>query len=92
MHFAACVDHSPPSFYPRLGLLRLLCFCLYVEPAVVPLSIQAEYRHMMLECTDSHGTRIKEEQKLSSYKVKIKSFNNLIKYDNKDALSEDPKK
>lgn len=47
---------------------------------------------MMLECTDSHGTRIKEEQKLSSYKVKIKSFNNLIKYDNKDALSEDPKK
>jgi hypothetical protein len=38
------------------------------------------------EYIDSHGTRIKEEQKLSSYKVKIKSFNDLIQYDTKDAL------
>jgi serine/threonine-protein kinase RIO1 len=38
------------------------------------------------EYTDSYGTRIKEEQKLSSYKVKIRSFNDLIQYDNKDAL------
>jgi hypothetical protein len=48
MHFAACVDHSPPSLHPQIGLLRLsaqLCFCLNVEPAVVPLSIQAGYRH-----------------------------------------------
>lgn len=38
------------------------------------------------EYTDSYGTRIKEEQKLSSYKIKIRSFNDLIQYDNKDAL------
>ena len=44
MHFVACVDHSPPSLHPQIGLLRLsaqLCFCLNVESAVVPLSIQA---------------------------------------------------
>ncbi len=35
---------------------------------------------------DSHGTRIREERKLSNYKVRIRSFNDLIQYDNEDAL------
>ena len=35
---------------------------------------------------DSNGTRIHEEKKLSSYKARIRSFDDLIQYDNKDAL------
>ncbi|MPZ07279.1 MAG: hypothetical protein GEU26_12835 [Nitrososphaeraceae archaeon] len=39
------------------------------------------------EYTDVYGTRIKEEQKVSSYKARIKSFKDLIQYDtNKNAL------
>ena len=35
---------------------------------------------------DPNGTRIHVEKKLSSYKARIRSFNDLIQYDNKDAL------
>jgi hypothetical protein len=36
--------------------------------------------------SDSHGTQIHVEKKVSSYKARIRSFNDLIQYDNKDAL------
>jgi hypothetical protein len=35
---------------------------------------------------DSEGTKIHVEKKLSSYKARIRSFEDLIQYDNKDAL------
>ena len=41
MHFAACVDHSPPSLHPQIGLLRLtaqLC-----SPASVTSELSPTY-------------------------------------------------
>lgn len=36
--------------------------------------------------TDPYGTRIHVEKKLSSYKARIRSFDDLIQYDTGDAL------